>query len=572
MISVALVTAFWQRVDVSRAFVRHWEAVRDELARADVSLSLCAAHSQDDEYIRLIGASEWRTQFSENSPLASKFNAAVGLAPPDTDAVLVVGSDDFLDARYVLWAIERVGDGYELVGARDAYFWRRATNEAVHWRGYQGARENEPIGAGRVLSALLLDRLRWKPWPDHGERGLDGAMWARAQAVSAQTITSPLSEIGGMIVDVKDEENVTSWQKIVHAPGARRCDPSEIEDKVALPFDARIDEIEKPWFPGGGSVTVAMIARARNHEELDALERALFSARTAAREAVVVLDDSSTGHVEARLRELGCHVIARKWTHDFSAARNAIHDHVEDGQWLLVLDADEEIEPGNLLDIVRTTDADAITAEILIWTDEGRLRQPERVRMYRCGLARWERPTHNQLVGIESRAASTARVITSYAGTGEERALRQIPTLMQAVQADPEDTHAMMYLARALRILGQIEAAAFYAQRCVEIAPDDPATCSAWVELGAAQGQQGDFGAAFETFVQAARRHSGFPSIWQNLAALSLSAWAGSMRARSAYDGIPHNAPSDLEARISEAARMLHLPIGIEEGGDAVSG
>lgn len=568
---LAIVTAFWQREEVTRAFCQHYRDLRDELA-SRVDVLLCAAHSQDEAYLDRIDASGWETVFAENRPLVQKFNAAVDLVTRDFDAVLVTGSDDFIDAAYVLWAVEQVRRGYELIGARDIYFWRRSTGEGIHWPGYHGPREGEPIGAGRVLSAELLDRWMWKPWPDCGDRGLDGAMWHRAEVVSARTLCAPLVEIGGMMVDVKDEGNLTAWQSIVHAEGSRRCEREEIEgDSFSLPFSVDIDESPVPWFAPDGAVCLAMVAKC-DTESWDGLRRSLFSCRGLCDRAVVLLDSRTPRQFALMLRSLGCQVIDYDWRSDFAHARNTVAEACEGSDWLVVLDADEEIQPGNMRDVMRTTDAEGVEATVLVWADEGRLVQPRRTRAYRYGSGTWEKATHNQLVGLASWASSTAQITTSYAGKAEERALRQIPALMQAVQADPEDTHAMMYLARALRILGQIEAAAFYAQRCVEIAPDDPATCSAWVELGAAQGQQGDFGAAFETFVQAARLHSGFPSIWQNLAALSLSAWAGSMRARSAYDGIPHNAPSDLEARISEAARMLHLPIGIEEGGDAVSG
>lgn len=87
-------------------------------------------------------------------------------------------------------------------------------------------------------------------------------------------------------------------------------------------------------------LTVCVIAR--NEEKF--IERCLASAREVAFELVVV-DTGSTDRTVAIAQEQGAKVSHFTWTDDFSAARNAALERAT-GDWILVLDADEELAPG----------------------------------------------------------------------------------------------------------------------------------------------------------------------------------------------------------------------------------
>lgn len=227
---LAIITGFWQREEVTREFCAHYRALRYELS-GEVSLDLVAAHSQDWEYLRAIDSSYWVTPKVANRPLAAKFNRAcerAGEWEERSDGVILTGSDDFMDAAYVRWCAEQLATGYDMGGALDIHFYRRTTGEAIHWPGYSGAREGEPIGAGRFMSARMLDRVDWRPWPEVGDRGLDGALWERMKVVHARTTAATLAEIGGKLVDVKDGDNITDWWALKHAPGVTEVDADGI--------------------------------------------------------------------------------------------------------------------------------------------------------------------------------------------------------------------------------------------------------------------------------------------------------------------------------------------------------
>jgi glycosyltransferase involved in cell wall biosynthesis/Tfp pilus assembly protein PilF len=78
---------------------------------------------------------------------------------------------------------------------------------------------------------------------------------------------------------------------------------------------------------------------ARNEEQF--LPRCLASVRGLA-DQVVLLDTGSTDHTVQLATKAGAEVYRFAWCDDFSAARNAALEHVT-GDWVLVLDADEEL-------------------------------------------------------------------------------------------------------------------------------------------------------------------------------------------------------------------------------------
>ena len=84
-------------------------------------------------------------------------------------------------------------------------------------------------------------------------------------------------------------------------------------------------------------LTVCLIAK--NEEKF--IARCLQSVRDVAWQ-IVVVDTGSTDRTQEIAREYGAQVHEFKWCDDFSAARNAALEYVR-GDWVLVLDADEEL-------------------------------------------------------------------------------------------------------------------------------------------------------------------------------------------------------------------------------------
>jgi len=86
-------------------------------------------------------------------------------------------------------------------------------------------------------------------------------------------------------------------------------------------------------------VTLCMIVR----DEAANLPRCLESARALV-EQIVVIDTGSTDDTIPIALDAGALVIERPWTDDFAAARNHALPYAA-GEWILHLDADEELDP-----------------------------------------------------------------------------------------------------------------------------------------------------------------------------------------------------------------------------------
>ncbi|OKP93775.1 glycosyltransferase [Paenibacillus sp. P32E] len=88
-------------------------------------------------------------------------------------------------------------------------------------------------------------------------------------------------------------------------------------------------------------ISLCMIVK----NEADNLAQCLASVRGVADE-IVVVDTGSTDSTVQIARSFGAKVVAFPWSGDFAAARNAGLNQAQ-GQWILVLDADEELDQGS---------------------------------------------------------------------------------------------------------------------------------------------------------------------------------------------------------------------------------
>lgn len=94
---------------------------------------------------------------------------------------------------------------------------------------------------------------------------------------------------------------------------------------------------DQSHLPTTPRLSLAMIVK----NEEDALERCLESVRGAVDE-IVVVDTGSTDRTPAVARAHGATVLSHPWAEDFAAARNAGLERCR-GEWILFLDADEEL-------------------------------------------------------------------------------------------------------------------------------------------------------------------------------------------------------------------------------------
>lgn len=147
-----------------------------------------------------------------NNPLSYKWNMAIRtLEQIDFDAVVLLGSDDYIDEAFLKYA-ERTIPDFDMIGFKDIYF--QHDGGLYYWPGYTNNRRGEPIGAGKVYSRKFLECIKWNLFDVARDRGLDRIAWKRVQQAKGKVHITTLKENGLLLVDIKDGEGMTSFNSL----------------------------------------------------------------------------------------------------------------------------------------------------------------------------------------------------------------------------------------------------------------------------------------------------------------------------------------------------------------------
>lgn len=111
----------------------------------------------------------------ENKPLSTKWQAGVYRAKDfNPDAILINGSDSWLSANWCEIAKKYIEEGFHLVGKTQWYSCRVNPKQPLMILKASYLNRKDPVGAGRLFSRELLERVNWKIYPDGANGGLDG--------------------------------------------------------------------------------------------------------------------------------------------------------------------------------------------------------------------------------------------------------------------------------------------------------------------------------------------------------------------------------------------------------------
>lgn len=212
---VAILTALHRRYDLTELFLSYY-------AKTWKHPLLCVI---DDDDLRMWDTvrryPEWTFVEHRNEPLADKWLAGMALCKEHRerfDAVMIMGSDDFVDAEYkahietaLYLAHRELEDSFGekqlppiQIQPRYIHYMDAMTGRLMR------VRHKRP-GAGRVLTNALLDALDWQPWRA-GDRNIDGSMDTRlAQVYGGNVPTMPVEESIGAILDVKTGESIWDY-------------------------------------------------------------------------------------------------------------------------------------------------------------------------------------------------------------------------------------------------------------------------------------------------------------------------------------------------------------------------
>jgi glycosyltransferase involved in cell wall biosynthesis len=160
-------------------------------------------------------------------------------------------------------------------------------------------------------------------------------------------------------------------------------------------------------------MTLSIVILTKNEEKN--LEKLLPSLSFA--EEIVIVDDNSEDKTISVAEDYGARVYKRKLNNDFAAQRNYGLAKAK-GDWILFLDADEEITPelGREIEQVAGHDGYYIKRQDKLWgklmtgTEAGRTRL---IRLIKRGKGKWVRRVHEYLVEPKTTATLENALIHS---------------------------------------------------------------------------------------------------------------------------------------------------------------
>jgi tetratricopeptide (TPR) repeat protein len=296
-------------------------------------------------------------------------------AKPKAGSVLVAGGDDAARARTVASLRSFLPSDWEVVfgeGIRECAQWNRAVSKArgeVVWFLRGGAEPTAaafaalaahagvgPVASGRDgernnsgdLAGLMLPRLDVMLVGPLAEdvansrvANEDWSMLAESKLAAVQLVDvdcvnpAPPVEAPERFAD-EARAMVARWAPL--QPGAAASAPGSAESGSTAP--SAVAPRTAPWAGRAPRVSLCMIAK--NEERF--LPECLARAKTAVDE-IVLVDTGSTDRTVAIAESFGAKVLHSPWSDDFSAPRN-VGLQAATGDWILVLDADEFLQPG----------------------------------------------------------------------------------------------------------------------------------------------------------------------------------------------------------------------------------
>lgn len=163
---LALLSAMWGRSRLTRLVLAHNSRIHVE----NVEIKRIAVYSREDPD-PTIDVPGWTYAQFPNRPLSDKWQAgAKRIRKMDVDAMMIFGSDDFLNAAFIEEAVEAIKNGHDYVMPKSLYFYDTACKESIY------CQLIGRVGGGRTLSRRILDKMQWNVWEPGYQKNIDGCM------------------------------------------------------------------------------------------------------------------------------------------------------------------------------------------------------------------------------------------------------------------------------------------------------------------------------------------------------------------------------------------------------------
>lgn len=218
---LAILTCLWKRSRLSRLVLERIAG----LEVPGVDLVRVAVYSpEDDERGGMCDVQGWQFVAHPNEPVSDKWNAGARyLRHFDVDAMMIVGSDDFINGRLVECVVEKLKEGAKYVVPQTLYFYDTSSKKAMYCRASK-------VGAGLTITRDLLERLGFRPWKSGVNKGIDGAMYKRLREIGIQypETVREIRDEGAVLLDVKTAVNNFAYPAMERGLSHEKLDGPEL--------------------------------------------------------------------------------------------------------------------------------------------------------------------------------------------------------------------------------------------------------------------------------------------------------------------------------------------------------
>jgi hypothetical protein len=209
---VCIITALWKRPEI-------WELFKNGVRRLneldDIDIVVSVVGSEREESFDIC-QEDWII-YNEipNTPLGKKWNKA-SLASKETNAdyYMVMGSDDIICDKLMLLYLKYMKQGIDYIYLMDGYFYDTISDKAMYWGGYNhSSNKGHSLGAGRLLSKSLMEKLNWEAWYDvKFSLLLDQATSEKLDKINHTTQEIYCKDNNCMLLDIKSSTNMTKFE------------------------------------------------------------------------------------------------------------------------------------------------------------------------------------------------------------------------------------------------------------------------------------------------------------------------------------------------------------------------
>lgn len=199
---LVVVTCLWKRPVIADRVLARLASAKKNL-ESEVDLDLVAVGSEGEASAELARRNGFHYVEFANKPLGAKWNRGAAEARKlGADAIVIVGSDDWLSDGILRYHNEHLQRGVELLTFRDTFI---VCEKMQNCRRYAG-----PTAVGRSVHKSLLDQLDWELWKPESNSRLDAWMDTRLKKLSVNWHWRRcMSEVeGGAIMSMKSETNI----------------------------------------------------------------------------------------------------------------------------------------------------------------------------------------------------------------------------------------------------------------------------------------------------------------------------------------------------------------------------